>query len=272
MTKSYNAFIIKQVDNIIKNLKEYYDVVIINNKPVNKKYYIYIDLDVKIRRQYILTFVMCLKHVLNEESPKIKELSSYLDNLVKICTRLQMPIPWNLPSGAFIKESYLIFKEVPIKAFTFLKTRYTFRTFIKGVYDLKKQKRALMPNIIHSLDATTIALLYKDWQNIGCLYTVHDCFATTANLVPLLINSLKFVYIRLYSDTDYLIQFDELVKTNINKQFGDKVYNMKNNHVCILTQGKDLVIQLPDINKVLNLKGYEKDKINNLVKSSYTII
>jgi DNA-directed RNA polymerase len=135
MTKSYNAFIIKQVDNIIKNLKEYSDVVIINNKPVNKKYYIYIDLDVKIRRQYILTFVMCLKHVLNEESPKIKELSSYLNNLVKICTRLQMPIPWNLPSGAFIKESYLIFKEVPIKAFTFLKTRYTFRTFIKGVYD-----------------------------------------------------------------------------------------------------------------------------------------
>jgi DNA-directed RNA polymerase len=121
-----------------------------------------------------------------------------------------------------------------------------------------------MPNIIHSLDATTIALLYKDWQKIGCLYTVHDCFATTANLVPLLINSLKFVYIRLYSDTDYLIQFDELVKTNINKQFGDKVYNMKNNHVCILTQGKDLVIQLPDINKVLNLKGYEKDKIHNL--------
>ena len=92
MTKSYNASIVKQVDNIITNLEERYEEVS-NTKQGKYKYYIYKDPDIKIKRNHILEFVMCLKNVLELESPKIKELSKYLDIIVKICTKLQMPIP-----------------------------------------------------------------------------------------------------------------------------------------------------------------------------------
>lgn len=52
--------------------------------------------------------------------------------------------------------------------------------------------RAIRPNLIHSLDATTIAILYNNLDNID-LYTVHDCFAVTAKQVSLLIFKLKMV-------------------------------------------------------------------------------
>ena len=275
MTKSYNAGVIKQVDNIASNLKEHCTTKSesSNKKYAKNKYYTYRDLDIKIRREYILAFVLCLKEVLETESPKIKELSKYLDNVVKICTKLKIAVPWTLPTGAIIKESYLGQEELGIKAFSFLKTRYTFKKYIKGSFDLKKQKRATMPNLIHSLDGSTIALLYKDFRKIGHLYTVHDCFATTANNVPFLMDILKSVYLKLYSSVDYLTQFDMLVKININKQFGDKVYDLKDKFVHIpITKNKTETVQFPDINKVLNSKCYEKNKVNNLVKSSYTLI
>jgi hypothetical protein len=135
MTKSYNASIVRQVENIAKNLDEHIEIKENdsnnketsddsnkkissknkkkdNNKKTNGKnkkndsnnkkttnkttiltHYTYKNIDVKITRGDILSFVMCLKDVLDIECPKIKELSKYLDEVVKICTKLGMYIP-----------------------------------------------------------------------------------------------------------------------------------------------------------------------------------
>ena len=52
-----------------------------------------------------------------------------------------------------------------------------------------------MPNLIHSLDASSIALLYErlSENNTYNLFTIHDCFAVTTDKVELLINLLKAV-------------------------------------------------------------------------------
>lgn len=57
-----------------------------------------------------------------------------------------------------------------------------------------------MPNIIHYLDASSIAILYSylSKNKITDIYTVHDCFAVTANNVETLISDLK-VYIYTYT-------------------------------------------------------------------------
>ena len=243
MTKSYNAGIPTQVAQLITNLDEKYEG--------NTKYYTYkSNPDVKLKRNDIVVFVMAIKSVIAKESPRIVELSKYLDGIVGICTKLNIPVPWNLPSGAEIMESYEVEKSKPIKAFFFINTRYTFKNYQRGLYDLSKQKRATMPNLIHSLDATTIAMLYNSFKNIGSLYTVHDCFGVTANNVPRLILKLKLVYIQLYSSTGYLREFDEFVKTTINKTRGNGVYKMGDDFVIIPRTGKKLA--MPNINSVLN--------------------
>lgn len=101
MTKSYNASIPKLVDNILLNLEEHKEVVkYVSKAPINsdkstkkvdtkkkkpdyvyKKYYTYNNSEIKLDREDIVTFVMCLKEVLDKESPKIKYIYRAIDHL-----------------------------------------------------------------------------------------------------------------------------------------------------------------------------------------------
>lgn len=54
-------------------------------------------------------------------------------------------------------QSYLTSKTIKIRIFAFMKSKYTFKTYIQE-FDLRKQCNAAMPNLIHSLYASSIAL------------------------------------------------------------------------------------------------------------------
>ncbi len=255
MTKSYNASIPTQVSQLIMNLDEKFEG--------KTKYYIYKDnQDVRFIRDDIVVFVMAIKSVIAKQSPRITELSKYIDAIVSICTGLNIPVPWNLPSGAEIMESYEVGKSKPIKAFFFVNTRYTFKSYQRDLYDLTQQKRATMPNLIHSLDATTIAILYSNFKNVGPLYTVHDCFGVTANNVPRLILKLKLVYIQLYSSTGYLRKFDTFVKTTINETCGDDIYKIGEDFVNIPSKNYKIASYYGDI--PLPSKNYKKVPMPNI--------
>jgi DNA-directed RNA polymerase len=85
-----------------------------------------------------------------------------------------------------------------------------------------------MPNLVHSLDATSLALLYNSFyketekDNVVNFYSIHDCFAVTANNVELLINLLKSVYIDLYSGNTYLQKFDDDLISYIRSVYGEE--------------------------------------------------
>ncbi len=255
MTKSYNASIPTQVSQLIMNLDEKFEG--------KTKYYIYKDnQDVRLIRDDIVVFVMAIKSVIAKESPRITELSKYIDAIVSICTGLNIPVPWNLPSGAEIMESYEVGKSKPIKAFFFVNTRYTFKSYQRDLYDLTQQKRATMPNLIHSLDATTIAILYSNFKNVGPLYTVHDCFGVTANNVPRLILKLKLVYIQLYSSAGYLRKFDTFVKTTISETCGDDIYKIGEDFVNIPSNRYKLASYYGDT--PLPSKNYKKVPMPNI--------
>lgn len=261
MTESYSAGIPKLVNNILLNITPHY------NKG-KTEYYTYKDLDIKLYREDIVTFVTTMKKVIKVESPKIQELSKYLNAIVSICTKLSIPIPWNLPSGAIINESYLVEKEQSITAFSFIKSRYTFKKYLKEEYDLDKQRRAIRPNLIHSLDGTTIAMLYNSMKHID-IYTVHDCFAVTANNVPYLIKILKMVYIKLYSSNSYLLEFDSFVRETINKSFGDDILPVNAKYIFIPEKGKLTKRLYPDVYKIVKSNNNE---IIKLKKSANIII
>ena len=218
-----------------------------------------------------MIFILSLKHVTRLVAPKISEFTKYLNGIVNICTKLEMAIPWLLPNGAEIPQSYLIEETRKIAAFGFTKSKYTFNKFLAGKYDAKHQKRAIRPNLIHSLDASTIAMLYKNLHNHEIdLYTVHDCFAVTADNVPLLIYKLKKVYIQLYSSSSYLKDFDNYVRITI-KNTKDKSFNIDDKFINLPHNNKFKSVPFPDIYKVIKLS----DGINieeNIEHSSYPII
>jgi hypothetical protein len=268
MTESYSAGIPLLVKDILSNLIPHYLDDSSDNK--NKiEYYTYKTLNVKLTRDDIVLFVKSLKKVVNLESPKINELSKYLNAIVTICTKLSIPVPWVLPSGAEIHESYLVEEEQSIPAFSFVKSRYTFKKYLKEEYDLDKQRRAIRPNLIHSLDATTIAMLYNNMTNKDCFF-VHDCFAVTANHVPYLIKKLKLVYLKLYSSNSYLKEFDSFVRETINKSYGDKVFPVNGKSILLPGDNTGRRKPYPDIYKII--KSDNVNKIKNLNESSNIVI
>lgn len=71
-----------------------------------------------------------------------------------------------------------------------------------------KIKLGLMPNFIHSLDASNIHVLISNilkynLENIN-LYTIHDCFASDYNNIAIIELLVKHSFIELYFKKDYL--------------------------------------------------------------------
>jgi DNA-directed RNA polymerase len=135
-----------------------------------------------------------------------------------------------------------------------------------------KQIRAFMPNLIHSLDAAALALLvdlyFQDknsqYKNI---YAVHDCFAVTANNVENLMEFLKLVYIKIYSEGAYLLKLDKEIKHQINYVYGK---GSLDEDTLIINTPNVCDIKFPDIKEVLNVKLPDVNyDVKTLKHSSY---
>lgn len=109
-------------------------------------------------------------------------------------------------------------KTTSITPFLHSKSKLNFNITLKDSYDKNKQVRALMPNLIHSLDATSLSLLYntfsKRYKNAQ-FFSVHDCFGTTSEKVFILKTMLASVYTDLYSEDHYLYKFDRDIFTTL---------------------------------------------------------
>lgn len=78
-------------------------------------------------------------------------------------------------------QSYMENITTSITPFIHSKTRLNLNTSTQN-YENKRQVRTLMPNLIHSSDASSMYLLHRTFYKHypGCeFFSVHDCFATT---------------------------------------------------------------------------------------------
>jgi len=119
-----------------------------------------------------------------------------------------------------VKQSYLEVESTSIRPFVYKDTKINIQVVNKDKYDKLKQVRALMPNLIHSLDATSLSLLYDKFSNVykdSQFLSIHDCFATTVDKVATLKTMLSSVYMELYSNDPYLDQFDKYLLNYIEK-------------------------------------------------------
>ena len=97
--------------------------------------------------------------------------------------------------------------------------------------------------------------IYK--TNIN-LYTIHDCFASTADKINYLLIALRSVYTKLYTTEPYLRKFDKGIIATINANYGD-IINTKDR--SIMYENKKYVLHSLDWvlgNEVVDNKTVKK--------------
>ncbi len=208
-----------------------------------------------------------LREVLEVNFPRLKLLILYLKTLAKIFNKLDLFIRWGTPSGLSVNNSYMSSKETKLRPFSYDKSSFTLK-ISTGKFSSNKQIRAFMPNLIHSLDAAALALLTKyhfnsENSNSRNFYAIHDCFAVTANNVELLIKYLKLVYIKMYSEDEYLREFHKQMINDIKFSFGDNAYNPETREINAMVNNKEVKEILPDIDVVLGTQLPTPDLIRD---------
>jgi hypothetical protein len=200
-----------------------------------------------------------INYIIYVKFPELKKLTNYFDGLAKYCNGLNINIPWILPSGLEIRQHYLEFETIKMKPFEFKKNTYNLKLPEMNKLNKRKQVRALMPNLVHSLDASSLALLSEDvFKYTKNFYSVHDCFATTLAHTDELINSIRHVYLIIYSNNNYLIKFDSYVK--------DYIKNVGGHNVIEPIKVNNKWVKFPDIKDVLNTE-YVKYNYSELLNS-----
>lgn len=228
------------------------------------------DHNIKLESLDFVNLYHGLMFVLNDVFPSLKLLTQYLKDIAYICSKLEISIPWILPTGLVANQSYMKLKDVRIKPLNY--SNYTFKLKVADInkLDRDKQIRAFMPNLIHSLDSATLVMLINNYflQNeCDCeyknIYAIHDCFAVTSKNVDFIMNNLKMIYISLYADKGYLLKLNSEIINHIKNHIGNDFDEEK----LIINLYKQNPLKFPDINEVLN----EKYDISLVKYSEYII-
>lgn len=207
---------------------------------------------IKISTKDIFLLIKIISNIVFIDYPKISKMSYYLKNVSKLMSALSLPIYWSLPNGLNVYQSYLEVKSTTISPFTFSKVRLNINVPNNNALDTKKQTLALMPNLIHSLDATSLSLLYNNnlcfiYKDIQ-FYSVHDCFGVTFDKVDTLKVILASIYTEIYCDDNYLKRFDNNILDFISSST-NSVIDRENRLVILPNED---IFELHSIDWVLN--------------------
>ena len=119
---------------------------------------------------------------------------------------LRNAFSWTTPLGLIVRQPY----RKGIETSVFTPSGYT---RIKGSPlepAAPKQMSALAPNLIHSLDATHLAMTALEMQNLGLsMLAVHDSFWTYACDLPTLSRVLREQFLELYTNFDPLVEIKQ---------------------------------------------------------------
>jgi DNA-directed RNA polymerase len=161
-------------------------------------------------------------------------------------------------------------KDARLKPLSFSKKTFSIKIYIDDKYDNNKQIRALMPNVVHSLDASSLCMLIDKYFNsynskYKNIYAIHDCFAVTANNVTYLLDTLKVVYITIYSENSFLHVLNKAIIDNIKLHCGEESFD--DEKLLIYIKNTKKPISYPNISEVI--KG--DFNIHSLKESSYIV-
>ena len=129
-----------------------------------------------------------------------------------------------------------------------------------------------MPNLIHSLDASNIHLFIHKLKNEP-VYTIHDCFATTANNMGKIENYVKEAFIEIYfKDGNYLEKMHNHILEQIKAYTDNEVIeDNKGDKYIKINDSADGIVRIPDIPQQFISNQYRDQFIKGIFKSIYFI-
>ena len=121
-------------------------------------------------------------------------------------SELRSAFCWTTPLGLIVRQPYRIKKEANL----FTSSGFTKTQADSSSQASRKQLSAIAPNLIHSLDATHLAMTALEMQNRGLsMIAVHDSYWTYACDLPDLSTVLREQFVSLYSNYDPLVELKE---------------------------------------------------------------
>jgi DNA-directed RNA polymerase len=204
--------------------------------------------------------------------PALKKIYDYLLDISKVLRDLNVPITWFTPAGIKITQHYL--KEESHNYY--MSSGNTRKTIVlrnkmkivnsnEYVVDRRKQVESIIPNVIHSLDASHLMFVIKECINTNILpiITVHDCFGTLPNQMFHLEQVVKKQFVHLYTNENFLNKF--------HKKLLDSI---EDNNYIIFKKGerkgrKEKIMELLRIFDSANIKK-KKKKWYGLIKEYWT--
>lgn len=146
-----------------------------------------------------------------KEYPGLNLVYKYFIGMTKMLSSLNIPVSWLTPTGLELVQFYNKQKKVKLGISLGGKRSLMVLNEVLKEMDNGKQNSAIIPNVIHSLDASHLtnvvnrAFEYNNRQVI----TVHDCFGTHPNNMNSLFNLVKDEFIKLYINEDFIKRFHE---------------------------------------------------------------
>lgn len=189
--------------------------------------------------------------------PKLKIFVNYWYQVTNLLTSYNLGLKWLVPNGLLINQKYVHFEKITLFYKLFSKNKQVTLRKPTDKINLRKQKSGILPNLIHSLDACVLTLLTNKIITSGLnipFYSVHDCFASTANNMFTLKTFYQHSLLDVYEDNKIL----KTIQKDINDYIKAQKPNSKND------------LEIPDLNILI------KPRINkNLMKhirESFNII
>ena len=214
-------------------------------------------------------YVASFKKTVLEFFPNYEKLSSYLSSILSIFAALNISIPWLLPNGLEVYQSYQLFENKQLNVFDFNSIKNNFKLGVNGKINRTKQRNALMPNLIHSLDGATIALLYDRLTKLISdldIYTLHDCFGVKATDASELCIQLRLTYLSIYSSPGYLAEFDARVRNRLEEIYKRVIKAGDNIKIQIETNKRD-----EETKEIITRNRYIRYPYINLLDKSLTL-
>ena len=225
--------------------------IIINEVDVDKTYLTSKDL-------YKLSWDV--KSVVESIISPFGELNNYFEEIIKILKIYQLPIFWVTPSYMKVYMSNVKMYKKKIKTSLNRNAKPIGILIPTEQMDYKSIYNGLMPNLIHSLDATNIHILIKNiikFYNLNDnpnkfinLYSIHDCFATDYKTMKLIEILVRHSFIEIYFCKDYL--------NSLNSTFLDQIgscTNIYDEKVIVNGKKTNKKYILKDSDKSLNKKN-----------------
>jgi len=140
----------------------------------------------------------------------------FLTDIAKITNLLDLDIKWKAPNGLIFSQHYKKSKKSQTNIRLFGVVKEMHHLFYYDELNKIKQQNAIIPNMIHTLDAShAYAIISDSSKELGCdVITIHDCFGCHPNFMSDLHHIVRKTFILQYTNFYFLEEFrDTLIQT-----------------------------------------------------------